>query len=80
MCLRDLFARQSKAGLVANLAKCEFAKATVTYLGHVVGHGHVVRRQAKVQVTEDFPAPLSNKQIGFPGMCRFYRKVCSVFQ
>ncbi|XP_042617279.1 uncharacterized protein LOC109069094 [Cyprinus carpio] len=32
----DLFARFGEAGLTVNLAKCEFAKATVTYLGPIV--------------------------------------------
>ncbi|XP_030839510.1 uncharacterized protein LOC763830 [Strongylocentrotus purpuratus] len=73
--LRDLFDRLTKAGLVVNLAKCEFAKATVTYLGHEVGRGHVVPRQAKVQAIVEFPAPSSKKEVmRFLGMCGFYRK------
>ena len=73
--LRDLLDRLTKAGLVANLAKCEFAKATVTYLGHEVGHGHVSPRQAKVQAIVDFPALSSKKEVlRFLGMCGFYRK------
>ena len=36
-----LFDRLADAQLTVNLAKCEFAKATVTYLGKVVGQGHV---------------------------------------
>ena len=73
--LRDLFGRLSKAGLVVNLAKCEFGKATVTYLGHIVGQGHVAPRCAKVQAIVDFPAPSSKKEIlRFLGMCGFYRK------
>ena len=36
-----LFERLVKAHLTINLAKCAFAKATVTYLGHVVGQGCV---------------------------------------
>ena len=73
--MRDLFDRLTKAGLVVNLAKCEFAKATVTYLGHEVGRGHVVPRQAKVQAIVEFPAPSSKKEVmRFLGMCGFYRK------
>ena len=37
--IRELFQRLSSARLTINLAKCEFGKATVTYLGHVVGGG-----------------------------------------
>ena len=39
--IQDLFERLEKANLTINLAKCEFAKAMVTYLGKVVGQGHV---------------------------------------
>lgn len=35
--IRELFKRLSKANLTVNLSKCEFAKAQITYLGHVVG-------------------------------------------
>lgn len=36
-----LFAHAAQAGLTINLAKCDFAKATVSYLGRVVGQGIV---------------------------------------
>ena len=73
--LRDLFGRLSKAGLVVNLAKCEFAKASVTYLGHEIGQGRVAPRSAKVQAIMDFPSPSSKKEVlRFLGMCGFYRK------
>lgn len=39
--MRELFRHLSAANLTINLAKCEFSKATVTYLGKVVGRGHV---------------------------------------
>jgi hypothetical protein len=39
--LSALFARFVKANLTVNLAKCEFARATVVYLGKVVGQGEV---------------------------------------
>lgn len=37
--LITVFQRLADASLTVNLAKCEFAKATVTYLGKQVGHG-----------------------------------------
>lgn len=39
--LTEVFQRLSSANLTLNLAKCEFWKATVTYLGKVVGHEKV---------------------------------------
>ena len=46
--IKRLFDRLRDANLTVNLAKCEFAKATVTYLGKVVGQGQVWPIQAKV--------------------------------
>ncbi len=43
-----LFSRLVEAHLTVNLAKCEFAKATVVYLGREVGHGSVCPLQEKV--------------------------------
>ena len=37
--INKLFGRLADARLTINLAKCEFVKATVTYLGKVVGRG-----------------------------------------
>lgn len=37
--IQVLFERLAWANLTVNLAKCEFAKATVTYLGKIVGQG-----------------------------------------
>lgn len=45
-----LVKRLDEAGLVVNLAKCDFVKASVQYLGYVVGHGQVLPPQAKVEV------------------------------
>ncbi|XP_073768826.1 uncharacterized protein [Danio rerio] len=39
--LREVFMRLEKASLTLNLAKCDFGKATITYLGKEVGQGQV---------------------------------------
>ena len=44
-----LFEKLSDAKLTVNLCKCEFGKATVTFLGHVVGQGNVKHVVAKVK-------------------------------
>ena len=46
--IRALFERLAEARLTVNLSKCEFAKATITYLGRVVGQGCVAPVHAKV--------------------------------
>ncbi|MDJ0933722.1 RNase H-like domain-containing protein [Breoghania sp.] len=76
--LKALFARLQEANLVINLKKCEFAKATVTCLGHVVGKGQVLPRQAKVQCIVNFPSPKNKRELmRFLGMSGFYRKFCA---
>ena len=49
-----LFGRLAEARLTINLAKCEFALATVTYLGEVVGQGEVRPVRAKVLAIDHY--------------------------
>ncbi len=66
--------------LTLNLAKCEFGKATVTYLGKQVGQGEVRPIAAKVQAIVQFPAPTTKRQLRrFLGMAGYYRGFCKNF-
>jgi len=70
----------SAANLTVNLAKCEFGHATVTFLGHVVGQGHVKPIQAKVEAIAQYPTPTHKKALmRFLGMVGYYRKFCPNF-
>lgn len=78
--LREVFARLKGARLTVNLAKCEFGKAVVTYLGKQVGQGQVRPLMAKVQAVLDFPVPTTRRQLRrFLGMCGYYRGFCKNF-
>lgn len=55
--LRVVYGRLKEANLTVNLSKCQFAQATVTYLGKVVGGGQVRPVQAKVESIVAFPVP-----------------------
>lgn len=78
--IRDFFERLAEAMLVINLSKSEVGRAQVTYLGHVVGQGHVGPRMAKVQAIADLPIPHTRRQLmRVLGMCGFYRKFVSNF-
>lgn len=61
--VQALFERLVWARLTINLAKCEFAKATVTYLEKVVGQGVVCPMEAKVQAVKQFPQPSTKKEL-----------------
>ena len=78
--IRALFDRLVWAGLTVNLAKCEFAKATVTYLGKVVGQGQVRMLQDKVAAIVQYPPPTTKKELmRFLGMVGYYRSFCRNF-
>lgn len=51
------------ANLTVNLAKCDFTRATVTYLGKVVGQGQVRLVEPKLIAVQEFPAPANKKEL-----------------
>jgi len=78
--LRKLFERLREARLTVNLVKSDFGKATVQYLGHMVGQGSVYPVSAKVDAIVDFPTPTGRKGIQrFLGMAGYYRRYCRNF-
>lgn len=78
--LKALLDRLLAANLTVNLAKCEFAKVTITYLGKIVGQGQVRTVRAKVEAIDHFPVPQSRKDLRrFLGMTGYYRAFCPNF-
>ena len=63
--IRALFRRFSEARLTVNLAKCEFARATVTYLGKVVGRGQVRPVRASIAQLVFFPRKFLSYQSSY---------------
>ncbi|KAF7646241.1 hypothetical protein LDENG_00191140 [Lucifuga dentata] len=75
-----LFDHLTEASLTVNLAKCEFGKVTVTYLGRVVGQGEIRPVQAKVKTILEYPSPTTMKElVHFLGMVGYYRSFCKNF-
>ena len=78
--IRELFRRLAAAKLTVNLAKSEFGGATVSFLGHVVGSGHVRPLSAKIDAILAFPTPTNRKELmRFLGMAGYYRRFCHNF-
>lgn len=78
--LATVFKRLADASLTLNLAKCEFGKATVTYLGKEVGQGKVRPISAKVNAILNFPVPTTRRELRrFLGMVGYYRCFCRNF-
>ena len=61
--IRQFYDRLSEAKLTINLSKSEFACATVTFLGHVVGQDQIKPVDSKVCAINDFPRPENKKTI-----------------
>ena len=78
--LRSLFLRLEAAGLTINLKKSVFCKATVTYLGHIVGNGNVRPKTANIEVILNYPVPTTRKSLQrFLGLASYYRRFCKNF-
>ncbi len=64
-----------KAGLTCKSNKCEFGKAKLEFLGHVVGDGVLSVPEARVLALRDHPRPKTKKQLrAFLGVVNFYRR------
>ena len=78
--IKRFFQIMREAKLTINLMKSEFGKATVKYLGHIVGQGQVRPLDAKFQTIVKFPIPTSRKELArFLGMAGYYRNFCLNF-
>ena len=78
--LTTVFQRLKEASLILNLAKCEFGKAVVTYLGKQVGRGEVRPIAGKVEDIASFPTPKTRCQLrSFLGMVGYHRTFCKNF-
>ncbi|PAA69928.1 hypothetical protein BOX15_Mlig033625g1 [Macrostomum lignano] len=64
-----------KAGLKIKPSKCELFKDKVAFLGFVVSSRGIEADPAKTQAVQDWPKPLSKKQLlSFLGFANYYRK------
>jgi len=78
--LSIVFARLLDASLTLNLSKCEFGKATITYLGKQVGQGQVRPVALKVRAITEFAVPRTKRELRrFLGMSGYYRGFCKNF-
>lgn len=68
--LKEVLQRLADASLTLNLAKCEFAKGKITYLGKQVGQGMLKPVEAKITVILEYPVPSNKRELRrFLGMC-----------
>ena len=61
--------------LYANLAKCDFNKSEVAFLGHIVGREGVKVNPKKIAVVKDWPIPTDATQLRqFLGLTNYFRR------
>ncbi len=78
--LKKVLQHLADASLTLNLAKCEFAKGKITYLGKQVGQGMVKPVEAKITAILEYPVPFNKRELRrFLGMCGYYRAFCPNF-
>ena len=64
-----------KERFYACLAKCEFAKPEIKFLGHIVGADGIKVNPAKIAAVEEWPAPTDvHKVRSFLGLANYFRK------
>ncbi|CAM4713069.1 unnamed protein product [Leuciscus chuanchicus] len=72
--------QQNDETLKPQFEQCEFAGATVTNLGKVVGQGQVRPVREKVRAIDEYPVPVTKKELmSFLGLVGFYRCFCRNF-
>lgn len=73
--LRIIFQRLRDYGLTINVAKCDFAKPSVKFLGHQISEDGISPFPSKVDAITNFPKPTTHKELRkFIGMVNYYRK------
>ena len=72
--------RLRKAGLTANVGKCQWGQTECEFLGHIVGKGKVKPAELKVKAVRAFQPPQTKKQVRqFLGLTGYYRRFIQNF-
>ena len=78
--LKKLFEKLKEYYITINLAKCEFGKASVMYLGYEIGNGMVKPLDCHIRNIESMKEPKTKKELmSFLGTVGYYRKFCKNF-
>lgn len=73
--LRKVFERLNNFGISINLAKCEFGKSELNFLGYHVSKEGLRPLDEKVKIITEFPRPQTIQELRrYLGMLNFYRR------
>ncbi len=78
--LKEVFVRVKNAGLQTKLAKCEFLKERISFLGHKIDHAGIHTMDDKIQAVKNFPRPQSADKVrSFLELRGYYRSFVKGF-
>lgn len=70
----------AKHKLSLKVAKCEFCKPEIPFLGMIIGNGRICMDPKKTEAISDWPVLTSKKEVQqFLGFCNFYRRFIKDF-
>src|SRR3954467_11121149 len=73
--IRQVLEILRKHKMYGNMAKCEFFKESVEYLGHVISSKGIATDPKKVEAVKQWPVPTNIKEVqSFLGLCNYYRR------
>ncbi|KAJ9512274.1 hypothetical protein QJQ45_012943 [Haematococcus lacustris] len=73
--LRQVLQLMRENKFYAKLAKCEFNKTQLAFLGHIVGSKGIAVDPAKVRVVKEWPTPRNLKDLqAFLGLANYFRR------
>jgi hypothetical protein len=73
--LEKTLSKIQEAGLILNVAKCEWAKSETNYLGYHLGNGELRPQVDKVEAVRRSPRPRTKKEVrSFLGLVGWYRR------
>ncbi len=71
--LEAVLLKLKKAGLKAKVTKCEFLKAKISFLGHMVNENGIHNMGDKIMAVKNFPQPQDVEKVrSFLGLCGYY--------
>ncbi len=75
--LRGVFGQLEKAGLTCQVAKCEFGKSELEFLGHRIGHGRLSVPADRITALINYKRPVSKKAVptSLLGLRQFLSKI-----
>ena len=73
--LRRVFTCLRKANLTLKMAKCQFGRRQVEYLGYMVGDGKILPNPKKIEAVLHYKQPATKTEVkAFLGLSGYYRK------